>query len=460
MNDGLTQAYELGSDIEMWPGINPERWPMRRAEAATNPLLPLVQFDPDWRSSVTSRFLLFSILICGALAQCSAQSGLDESWTHGLPVLLRIQWGAGASLAHGIQDAAFGLVGHSLVAVGGISKSSPADNATGSIQSHGRFLSAAYRLDLSSETNVWSEIPALRATPRAGMLSAAIGDDLYLWGGYNSNPPYAYRQGFRLTQKNSSFQWYRLPSLPWSLAWPGVAVLGSKIYVFGGADLVNADRLTMYTNTNRTGKLKRLGARLLVFDTSVPLRGWSELPECPGTPRFSPAFAAVDGRLYLVGGVNGDDNAVRDYTTVVDNWRFDPVTLQWQRLAETPISNGNFSSGSIVYANRYILLPGGVQYKHVMTPEGTFKDAYGEAYHHDPRGRLASDVLVYDTMTGKFGVADPLPLNVSTPLAVVDGDRLYLAGGESDGTDSSNPLRVHNPDQLLIGIINTPRGNQ
>src|SRR4029077_498578 len=56
------------------------------------------------------------------------------------------------------------------------------------------------------------------------------------------------------------------------------------------------------TATDRTGSLKRLGARLLVIDTKDLKAGWTELPPCPGTPRSVHALAAVGGKLYVIGG--------------------------------------------------------------------------------------------------------------------------------------------------------------
>ena len=97
----------------------------------------------------------------------------------------------------------------------------------------------------------------------------------------------------------------------------------------GGADY---DEKQFYTATDRSGSIKRLGSRLLVIDTKNLAAGWKRLPECPGTPRWVAAMAAVGGQIYLIGGATGDVPNV-GYCTVVDNWRFDPASNQWSRPA-------------------------------------------------------------------------------------------------------------------------------
>jgi Galactose oxidase, central domain len=182
--------------------------------------------------------------------------------------------------------------------------------------------------------------------------------------------------------------------------------------VSGGADanqVVKGGDYLEYTNTDRNGMIERLGSRLLVFDTHVPEAGWKELTPCPGSPRFSHALTAARGMLFVIGGASGNDNGTTSYATVVDNWRYDPGKEQWSRLPDTPLASGNFPGGSVVYENRYIMLVGGGQYNNVINPDGTFRKPYGKVYHHYESNDFPSDVLVFDTQTNRFGVADPLP---------------------------------------------------
>ena len=134
-----------------------------------------------------------------------------------------------------------------------------------------------------------------------------------LWGWFQCIwNPYCYTDGFKLTKRGDSWEWQPLLVLPWPVSSGGMCAIGSTIYLFGGADY-DADKF--YTETDRTGKIKRLGARLLAFDTANAGAGWKELPECPGAPRFVEAFMVAGGKLYVIGGVTG-----LPHCTVVTIW--------------------------------------------------------------------------------------------------------------------------------------------
>jgi N-acetylneuraminic acid mutarotase len=164
-------------------------------------------------------------------------------------------------------------------------------------------------------------------------------------------------------------------------------------------------------------------------------------------------MAAVGGKLYLIGGAAGQDNPTGAYCTVVDNWSYDPTTDKWQRLPDTPIATGNFPAGAIVYHDRYILLPGGFQYRNVLNPDGTTRSSFGKVTKHYPEKDYCSDVLVFDTRTKTFGRGTPLPLNNNLPMAVLRGEVLHLVGGETGGAVIDGVPFAHHPDLYLIGKI-------
>jgi len=189
-----------------------------------------------------------------------------------------------------------------------------------------------------------------------------------------------------------------------------------------------------------------------VLDTQKLDAGWKELPQFPGTPRFTHAMQAIDGTIYIIGGA-----ARSQPYTVVDNWKLDPPTGKWTRLSDLPIASGNFpKSSNLVYANRYILLPGGYQYGAVLNPDGTTRPPYGKPSTHNPKSGLCNDVFVYDTQTDTFGSADKLPIDNNLPMTVVRGDRIYLIGGETGGGVVDGEYYGHHPDLLLIGRISLP----
>jgi N-acetylneuraminic acid mutarotase len=244
----------------------------------------------------------------------------------------------------------------------------------------------------------------------------------------------------------------------------GICALGSKIYISGGADYDVSGDGAFFTATDRTGAIKRLGARLLVIDTRDLEAGWKELPQCPGAHRAVHAMAAVGGKLYVIGGAGwhsakwakehpGPGGRAIIGGTVVDNWCFDPRTAQWNRLPDTPIATGNFPSGAIVFDNRWIMLIGGYQYEFVLNPDDTYRIPFGKVSKHYPAKDYCSDVLVFDTATETFGRADSLPLNNNLPMAVLKGNQLHLIGGETAGSVLEGETFAHHPDLYLIGTI-------
>jgi N-acetylneuraminic acid mutarotase len=230
------------------------------------------------------------------------------------------------------------------------------------------------------------------------------------------------------------------------------AAVDESIYIFGGADFRLPEN-KYRTNTDYTGKLKRIGARLHVFKPAESIKNFTELAECRGTPRFVAAMAAVKGKLYVIGGATGQDNPTGQYCTVVDNWVYDPAANHWSRLPDTPIATGNFPAGAIVYDDRYILLIGGFQYANVMNPDGTTRKSFGKITKHYPEKDYCSDILVFDTKTNTFGRATSLPLNNNMPMAVVRGDELHLIGGETGGSVIDGEAYAHHPDLYLVGKL-------
>lgn len=155
----------------------------------------------------------------------------------------------------------------------------------------------------------------------------------------------------------------------------------------------------------------------------------------------------VKGQLYVVGGVSMLASGA--YANVVDNWRYDPTSDDWTRLRDLPLSASGSSSSSIVYKDRYLLLPAGYQYGVVLGTDGTETAAYGTPetvkrtwkqhpsfetthyYHHH---------YVYDTEEDLFGRATSLPFDDVASITVVRGMRcIFFPGkpGASNGRAST-----------------------
>jgi N-acetylneuraminic acid mutarotase len=271
---------------------------------------------------------------------------------------------------------------------------------------------------------------------------------MYFWGGFSYSEPFCYADGWALSRTaEGKWKWSQLPPLPWKLTSSASCVIGAKIYIVGGADYDG--KIGFHTAADRDGQVPRLGARLLMFDTSDWNKGWTRLPDCPGTPRFVHTVQSVDGMIYVFGGATGGVPT----RTVVDNWRFDPANNEWRRIRDLPISSGNFSRGNLVFDSRYIPLIGGYQYGDIANPDGTSRPNYGKPSVKSPASGLCNDVFVYDVKRDLFGTADKLPIDNNLPMALVHKDELLLLGGETGGGLVDGEYYGHHPDLFLRGKL-------
>jgi hypothetical protein len=388
----------------------------------------------------------YLIRVAGAGGQVGAYEITAQEVT-----TFHVGWEVGPLLPQGLQDSAGGVIHNTLISVGGFCSGIPGDQAIKPGVYPRGFLRKTWGLDLADREAGWAELPDRPGMARQGLFAAVLEDELYVWGGFNYTPPYTYSDGWRLSRSGSVWQWDALPGLPWRITSAGAAVIGTRIYVFGGADYDGVTQF--YTDTDRYGNLPRLGARLLMLDTQNLQAGWQELPECPGTPRFVHAVAAVRGKLYVIGGATGESPSC----TVVDNWVYDPPSQTWSRLADLPISSGNFPAGSIAYAGRYIPLLGGYDYGCVRNPDGTTGPPYGTPSSHPDQpflhGVFYNDAFVYDTMTDTFSRTDKLIYNNNLPMTVVHGEEFFLIGGETGGVEIDGVYYGHHPELCIVGQI-------
>lgn len=218
---------------------------------------------------------------------------------------IKIDWSVGSDLPQGFQDSDGGIIGSQLItSCGFCSGGLEEDNRRKPGRYPRGFLTKTWALDLDHKSSYWTPLPDFPGAARQGLFSAVVGDSLYFWGGFSYSAPFCYADGHRLQRDAGGiWNWQPLPDLPWKLTSAALCVLGSKIYLCGGADYDG--ETGFFTEHDRSKNQRRMGARLLVLDTQRLDKGWLALPECPGTPRFVQAFQQVGGKLYLIGGETG-----------------------------------------------------------------------------------------------------------------------------------------------------------
>ncbi|MBM4075695.1 MAG: hypothetical protein FJ267_08640 [Planctomycetes bacterium] len=374
-----------------------------------------------------------------------------------LPKMLKIEWKLGTDLPQGFQDSDGGFINGSLItACGFCSGGLPEDLKRKPGKYPRGFLKKVWAIDPDRKSDTWKSLPDFPGAARQGLSCTTKDHCLFYWGGFSYDDPFCYRDGWKLSATPAGeWKWEPLPAFPYPVTSGTLTVVGSRIYAIGGADYDGV--VGFFTESDRKGNIPRMGAKLWILDTENIQAGWQPGPECPGTARFVQAAQAIGESIFMIGGATGDlthDGMKLGYCTVVDNWKFDTRSSQWERLADLPVSSGNFpKSSNLVFGNRWIILPGGHQYSYVANPDGTVRPKFGVALQKRPASGLHNDVFVYDTRTNQFGVADKLPIDNNLPMTVVRGNKIYLIGGETGGGEIDGAYYGHHPDLLLIGTI-------
>ncbi len=372
-----------------------------------------------------------------------------------VPQMLELTWSAGRPMPQGMQDNHVTLIDNWLVSACGFCSGADDDWKPGKYPRG--FLNKTWGLDLGNESSGWVDLPPLPGAARQAVEAVRVDGALYLWGGFSYSEPYTYKDGYRLRHTPDAWLWEPLPPLPSPSSWAGTCAVGAKIFSVGGADY---DAKRFYTRTDRTGQVRGLGCRLIVFDTAKPEAGWRPRTPCPGTPRCLPAAAVVGGKIYVIGGVGVMQSG--SYCNVVDSWRYDPATDRWERLRDLPMSGSGQNSTLIVYRDRYILLPCGYQYDAIMKPDGSIGPSYGapstveRTWRNHPRFQgthYFNHFYVYDTRTDLYGTATPLPFDDVATITVVDGDVAYMFPGETAGFVWQGEYFGHHPEFVLKGRI-------
>lgn len=373
-----------------------------------------------------------------------------------VPRMLEVTWSAGPPMPQGMQDNQVALIHSWIVSAGGFCGGYDDDWKPGKYPRG--FLNRVWGLNLTEMGEGWQALPPLPGAARQAMQGTRVNDALYCWGGFSYTEPYTYNDGFRLSRRDGQWNWDTVPPLPSPAAWGGGCALGSRVYLLGGADY---DSERFYTHADRSGDVRGLGNRLIMFDTDTPEAGWRAMAPCPGAPRCLASTAVVDGMAYFIGGVAVAPESGA-FCNVVDSWRYDPAKNSWERLRDMPISGSGGSSGLIVYKERYILLPCGYQYDTLMRPDGRIEPKYGtpsaveRTWKNHPRVATThyfNHFYVYDTRTNLYGTATALPCDDVATITVVEGDTAYMFPGETAGFVWGGEYFGHHPEFVLKGDL-------
>eukprot|EP00039_Didymoeca_costata_P022906 m.347553 g.347553 ORF g.347553 m.347553 type:complete len:465 (-) comp33266_c0_seq1:120-1514(-) len=357
------------------------------------------------------------------------------------------------------------------------------------------------------ENFLWRKLPDAPVSGRQDVAATSVNGALYIVGGFSYTSPYIFADFLRLSAPDGSGgrSWKTLTPFPYPVSMHAVASIGTRVYVQGGACY---DRKRFYNFFSCDGKsIPGLGKRLYMFDTADPSGGWQRLSDNPGPPRANAALSAVNGSLYLIGGMSFvpvPNSSTTDSATLVDNWQYKPETNTWTRLPDFPIASCNFQTNGpmTTFQDRYIILIGGYQYGNTYYPNGTNSKSFGspqrmcpvrtpstigigclhncsvnmpnKTYMDNPKGvwshEYNNDVFVYDTQENTFGRATgssvhdiglilpgcgAFPINNNLPQTNILGDKIFAIGGECNDIIINGETYGHYPPLALVGKITT-----
>jgi len=265
-------------------------------------------------------------------------------------------------------------------------------------------------------------------TERTEVAAAAVGRRIWVLGGYAPDGATLATAEVYDTVANT---WSRGPDLPVAVNHAMAATLDGVLYVAGGNDgrrpsdqvaRLDGDRwrrLAPLPRGRQAGGLVALDGRLylvggvveggLASDTQVydpAADRWSPAPGLP-TPREHLGAAAAGGRVYVVGGRTGGIGS-----NLAAAEAFDPAAGRWTPVADLPTARGGLAA--------------------TATADGQVVAVGGEAAATFPEAEAL------DTRTGRWRSLPPLPTPRHGLGVVAVGEVVYvLAGGPRPGLHTS-----------------------
>lgn len=229
---------------------------------------------------------------------------------------------------------------------------------------------------------------------------AVVGGRLYVFGGFSV--------GLTTTARSDVYDpatgvWSRLPDMPEQLTHSTAVVDGSRIWLVGG-----------YVG-NHPGPST---TSVWVFDTAT--RSWARGPSLPQA-RGAGAASLLGRQLHFFGGSTRISGVTTDRP---EHWSLDlDGGTTWQRRADFPTPRNHLASATV----------GGSLF------------AFGGQFTEDEANGLQARVDRYDLATGRWQRVADLPRARSHTVAVVQDGRVLLIGGTDPGGAPSADATWYDP---------------
>lgn len=227
---------------------------------------------------------------------------------------------------------------------------------------------------------------------------------IYAFGGFvlpDSGPPAWVPINNAWEYNPATDTWKALAPMPTKRGSALAAAVNDKIYVIGGATMIPGSKETAVMPTHPHMSVGT------VEEYDPATNTWRERSQMP-TPRNHAAIAAVNGRIYVIGGrVGAAFIGYASDISVVEE--YDPATDQWSGpRARMPIARSAIGAG--VYGGRIYVAGGEYQDPHMMA---TFRA-----------------VEAYDPAANTWTEMPPMPVSRHGLAVGVIGNRLYVVSGD------------------------------
>lgn len=238
--------------------------------------------------------------------------------------------------------------------------------------------------------NTWSRLPDM---PEELTHAAVVVDGKTIWlvGGYvGDHPGPSTRNVWKFDTTTQT--WTRGPALPAPRGAGGAAIVGRQLYFFSGTSRVAGS--TADPDQAETWALNLDGGTTWTAKAPMP------------NPRNHVAAAAVDGKVYAIGGQYNENESSGLQSDV---HRYDPAANTWQKVASLPVARSH--SVAVVQGGQ-LLVVGGTLPGNVASP----------------------DVTSYSPRDNVWSKLPSLPSGRKTPVAAVSNGTMYVTGGSHSVT--------------------------
>jgi large repetitive protein len=175
--------------------------------------------------------------------------------------------------------------------------------------------------------------------------------------------------------------------LPAPRSYPQAALAGRRIYLFGGLE--------------QAGEIGSASRDVWMWNLDNPAGEWRQVSMMPAPARSNYAFAVLNGKAYVFGGVAPDGAGFRNLS---QSWSYDFDANAWSPLPSVPTATRAWSA--VVWQSSILLL-------------GGYTDQF------------AASILRFSPESRDFTYVGDLPAGLADARFLSIGGSLYVTGGES-----------------------------